>query len=578
MNWSLEILAVLAGVLTVLSPCILPILPALLSTSVSSRNPHRPFWIVLGLGFSFALFGTTFAVFKTFLGLSNGTLRDVALLVLLFFAISLLVPRLWEHLGSRISTFVQKAPWMSRLSGESGPVGTMLLGGALGLVWAPCAGPILGIILTLATVQASFLKTFLLMGSYALGASIPMLMIGYGGQRFAKKVIRFRSVGSVAPKILGVLTLGAVVGLYFNLDTLFLSHLPNSLFLSNLIEKKLVAKKPAPTAISQTVAMRTTSSSLPVIRKMPEFRGITGWLNSSPLTTSSLRGKVVLVDFWTYSCINCIRTLPYVKSWYKKYKDQGFVVVGVHTPEFAFEKKVSNVEQAVKQFRITYPVAIDSNYGTWNAYSNQFWPADYLVDSQGRIREVHFGEGHYRKTEKAIRSLLAEAGSLKKDVTLGGQMDSTDFSRIQSPETYLGYGRAENFSSAERVDPDRTRSYTLPSSLRTNHWALQGAWKVSGEKIVLKKPEGAISFRFRAPKLNIVMKGIGKGTVAKIFLDGKPLPSQDFGMDVGPDGTTTIHDAKLYNLVTLPMNDSKNHLFQIRFFKPRVAVYTFTFG
>jgi cytochrome c biogenesis protein CcdA/thiol-disulfide isomerase/thioredoxin len=578
MNWSLEILAVLAGVLTVLSPCILPILPALLSTSVSSKNTHRPFWVVLGLVFSFALFGTTFAVFKSFLGLSNGTLRDIALVILLFFAISLLVPRLWEHMGSRISSFVQNTPWMSRISGESGPVGTMLLGGALGLVWAPCAGPILGIILTLATVQASFLKTFLLMGGYALGASIPMLLIGYGGQRFAKKIIRFRSLGAVAPKILGVVTLGAVIGLYFNLDTLLFSHLPDKLFLSNLIEEKLVAQKPSSPGIPETAAMVTTSASLPIIGTMPEFKGITDWVNSPPLTTSVLRGKVVLVDFWTYSCINCIRTLPYVQSWYKKYKDQGFVVVGVHTPEFAFEKKVSNVEKAVKQFQISYPVAIDSSYGTWNAYSNQYWPADYLVDSQGRIREIHFGEGHYRQTEKAIQSLLAEAGSLKKNVMLGGALDSTDFSSIQSPETYLGYSRANHFSSPGRVYPDGNHSYTFPSSLPSNHWALQGIWKISGEKIVLKHPAGAIRFRFRAPKLNIVMKGIGEGSVAKVFLDGKPLETRNFGNDVGPDGTITIHDPKLYNLVNLPINDSKDHLFEIRFPKPRVAVYTFTFG
>jgi cytochrome c biogenesis protein CcdA/thiol-disulfide isomerase/thioredoxin len=532
----------------------------------------------LGLSFSFALFGTTFAVFKSFLGLSNGTLRDIALVILLFFAISLLVPRLWEHMGSRISSFVQNTPWMSRISGESGPVGTILLGGALGLVWAPCAGPILGIILTLATVQASFLKTFLLMGGYALGASIPMLLIGYGGQRVAKKVLLFRSLGAVAPKVLGIATLGAVIGLYFNLDTLLFSHLPDKFFLSNLIEEKLVAKKPPTSAFAQTASMVTTSSSLPIIGTMPEFSGITDWVNSPPLTKSTLRGKVVLVDFWTYSCINCIRTLPYVKSWYQKYKDQGFVVVGVHTPEFAFEKKVSNVEKAVKEFQITYPVAIDSDYGTWNAYSNQYWPADYLVDSQGRIREVHFGEGHYRETEKAIQSLLAEAGSLKKNIMLEGALDSTDFSSIQSPETYLGYSRSNHFSSPERVYPDGQHSYTFPSSLPINHWALQGLWKISGEKIVLKNPEGAIMFRFRSPKLNIVMKGIGKGSMAKVFLDGKPLETSSFGNDVGPDGVITIRDPKLYNLVTLPINDSKDHLFEIRFMKPRVAVYTFTFG
>ena len=588
MHTSLELLAFLAGGLTVLSPCILPILPALLSASASSRNPHRPFWIVLGLCLSFALFSTIFALFKNFLGLSNEALRGTALVILTFFGITLLFPRLWEKVGSNISTFAQKLPIVSSLSGESGPMGTIVLGAALGLVWAPCAGPVLGIILTLATAQSTFLSTFILMGGYAIGASIPMLLIGYGGQRLTQKVLRFRVLGAVAPKVLGVLTLGTVLGLYFNLDTVLYAHLPDAFFLSSRIEKKLVEKKRelpieesaladehAPSMVSMN---QKTPSSLPVEGTMPAFKGITAWLNSTPLTRKDLRGKIVLVDFWTYSCINCIRTLPHVKEWYEKYKDQGFVVIGVHTPEFAFEKKVSNVRKALADFNITYPVAVDSNYGTWNAYANHFWPADYLVDSQGRIREVHFGEGHYRKSEEAIRSLLAEAGLLKEGVSRSVSRDSMDYSAIESPETYLGYSRATNFDSPEGVDSDEVKDYTTPSDLPLNHWALQGVWDITGEKIRADAGSGSISFRFQAPKLNIVMKGIGNGTSARIFLDGSPLDSRNFGKDVSPDGTVRIHDAKLYNLVSLSPGDRKNHLFEIRFIKPKVEVYTFTFG
>jgi cytochrome c biogenesis protein CcdA/thiol-disulfide isomerase/thioredoxin len=582
MNASLELLAVLAGVLTVLSPCILPILPALLSASVSQKNPHRPFWIVLGLATSFALFGTIFAVFKSFLGLTNGELRDAALAILLFFGLSLLMPRLWEHIGSTISTFIQRASWMSRLSAESGPAGTFLLGGALGLVWAPCAGPILGIILTLATVQASFLSTFLLMWAYALGAALPMLLIGYGGQKVVKRLQRFRGVGSVAPKVLGIVTLGAVAGLYFNLDTLLLSHLPSTLFLSNTVEQKLVAHAPSKASahtVAETTAMNApVPSSLPVLGAMPKFADITGWINSPPLTRKELRGKVVLVDFWTYSCINCIRTLPYVRRWYEKYKDQGLVVVGVHTPEFAFEKKTANVEKAVKQFGIPYPVAIDSRYGTWNAYSNQFWPAHYLIDAQGRIREVHFGEGDYKKTEKAIQSLLAEAGTLNKKVALSGPLALVNFMEIQSPETYLGYGRAERFASPETVEPDSTMNYSFPQSLGLNEWALLGTWRVEGEKAILKGPKGDVRFRFHAPKLNIVMKGSGEKVKARVFLDGKPLPVGLYGSDVAPDGSVTVRNAKLYNLVSLPGDDTGSHVFEIRFEAPGAAIYTFTFG
>lgn len=582
MNASLEMLAVLAGVLTVLSPCILPILPAILSTSVSSRHPHRPFWIVLGLGTSFALFGASFAVFKDVLGLSNEVFRDGALIVLLFFGISLLVPRVWEHIGSSISGFVQRAPWMSRLSDESGPLGIFLLGSALGLVWAPCAGPILGIILTLATIQPSFLHTFALMGGYALGASLPMLLIGYGGKKMAKRFFFFRSVGSIAPKIMGVMTIGVVVGLYFNLDTALFSRLPSTFFLSNVLEKKLVALKATGSLAQDATPAQTASapvlSTLPVLGKMPAFSGIVTWLNSPALTRHALRGKVVLVDFWTYSCINCIRTLPYIQRWYAKYKDQGLVVIGVHTPEFSFEKKIANIEGAVKQFGITYPVAIDSRYGTWNAYGNQFWPAHYLIDARGRIREVHFGEGKYRETEADIQSLLKEAGGLKTNVGIGSNLSSVDFSQIQSPETYLGYSRAVNFESSEHVDPDTVRNYSFPSSLNLNNWALRGKWTIKGEKILLTGGMGAIEFRFHAPKLNIVMKGPEKGVSAKVYLDGKPLAPSSYGADLSKSGRVNVQKAKLYNLVTLPLTDTRSHLFEIRFTEPGVSAYTFTFG
>lgn len=580
MNGSLEILAFVAGILTVLSPCILPILPALLGASVSRTRSHRPFWIVLGLAASFALSGSLFAVFKTVLGIGNGATRAAAIVILLFFSVSLLVPKLWERIGATLSSRVQNLPVISRLSPDSGPGGSMLLGAALGLVWAPCAGPILGIILTLATVQASFPKTFLLMAGYALGAAVPMLMIGYGGQGVARTFARFRRLGAVAPKLLGVVTLAAVIGMIFNLDTALLSRLPSQLFLSNLLEEKLVRKTPTgvlPPQGARTVAL-TTASSLPVLGRMPEFSGISGWLNSPPLTARSLRGKVVLVDFWTYSCINCIRTLPAVNRWYGKYKDQGLVIVGVHTPEFAFEKNRANIAKAVTRFGINYPVAIDSSYRTWNAYANQFWPADYLIDSQGRIREVEFGEGNDRKIEQGIQALLAESGRMTAQETLDQPSETVDFSKILSPETYLGFARATHFKSPEGPDPDTLHRYTVPARLGTNDWALGGLWTIKGDKILLDQAGGTIRFRFRAPKLNIVMKGPEDGSTARVYLDGIPISPALFGKDLGQNGTVRVKGARLYNLVTLDPKDSRDHLFEIRFARPGVSAYTFTFG
>jgi thiol-disulfide isomerase/thioredoxin len=317
-------------------------------------------------------------------------------------------------------------------------------------------------------------------------------------------------------------------------------------------------------------------ADLPVLGTMPEFTGVTAWLNSPPLSTQDLHGKVVLVDFWTYSCINCIRTLPYVTSWYEKYKDQGFVVIGVHTPEFAFEKDEANVRQAMGRFGVRYPVALDNDYGTWNAYDNHYWPAHYLIDVQGRIRETHFGEGRYEETERAIQDLLAEANRLHGAMPVESRKGDVDFSRIRSPETYVGYARAENFTARERVRADAAADYSAPGTLRLNQWALTGRWQVASESARLEGPGGGVRFRFQAPALNLVMSGQGaKGTV---WLDGKPIAAEARGSDVAADGSVTIQESRLYNLIRLPPGDDGPHLFTLIFERPGATLYAFTFG
>ena len=588
MDWTFGILAILAGSLTVLSPCILPILPPLLSASVAGRLRHRPFWIVLGLAISFTLFGVVFALFGSFLGLSNAALRNAALAVLFFFGLSLLLPRLWERIGSRISALAQRIPGVDRIPSEQGRINALLIGGSLGLVWAPCAGPILGIILTLATIQSSFIQTLILMSAYTLGAAGPMLLIGYGGRSVSQRLLSFRSWGALSHKLLGLLTLVTVVGLTFNLDTLFLARLPVRLFIANQIEKRLAGEAspvppapndPAENGFGPDAALAATKRSpLPVLGTMPEFTKITAWFNSAPLTSAGLRGKVVLIDFWTYSCINCIRTLPTVARWHEKYKEQGLVIVGVHTPEFNFEKNESNVKQAISRHGIRYPVALDNDYGTWNAYRNHYWPAKYLIDAQGKLRKTHFGEGDEDEFERAIQSLLQEARLLHGPMEIEPERNAVDFSKIRSPETYVGYNREERFSSPERIAPDTTQNYSIPASLRLNGWALGGPWKIIDEAAILQAPQGRIQFRFQAPKLNLVMKGNEKGVVGKVLLDGRPIPENLRGADVGPDGKVTILDAKLYNLVTLPKEDEGEHLFELIFENRNVELYAFTFG
>ncbi len=584
MNPTLEILAIAAGALTVLSPCILPILPALLSASASNGIRHRPFWIVLGLAISFTLFGAVFAVFGTFLGLSDAALRYAAMAILLFFGLSLLWPRLWERVGSRVGALAQKLPGADRPPAGQGRGGALLLGASLGLVWAPCAGPILGIIITLAAVQGAFGRSLLLMSCYSLGAALPMLVIGYGGRRLYGKILALGKWGELSHRVLGVVTIATVVALFFNLDTLFLSRVPARLFPAETLERKLAgaaSRGPArgADAAPGVAEASTDASSLPVLGKMPEFTNIAAWLNSPPRTSASLRGKVVLVDFWTYSCINCIRTLPHVTRWYDKYRDEGLVVVGVHTPEFTFEKDEANVKKAVARYGIRYPVALDNFYGTWSAYNNSVWPAHYLFDAQGRLREVHFGEGEYEETERAIQSLLREAKLARGTQQVERPAAKVDFSLIDSPETYIGYGRARNFSSREAAAHDRARNYTAPATLGLNEWALRGPWKITRESALLEAPGGGVQFHFKARQLNLVMRDAGgTGVKARVLLDGKPVPPDHRGADVGSDGRLTVSESRLYDLIDLSAKDRRDHVFEIDFEGAGVALYSFTFG
>lgn len=323
--------------------------------------------------------------------------------------------------------------------------------------------------------------------------------------------------------------------------------------------------------------------ALPILAQaMPEFTGIEAWLNSEPLTAAGLKGKVVLIDFWTYSCINCIRTLPYVTSWHDKYVDKGFTVVGVHTPEFAFEKEEENVRDAVVRHDIAYPVALDNGYGTWNAYSNRYWPAHYLFDALGRLRYVHFGEGKYDETERAIQALLAEAGT-----DAGGALtelgDGPAFAKIGSPETYLGYGRMELLASPEDVARDRPQAYTAPEPYALNRFSFRGTWTVEDERAV-PAAGAALFYRYRSAVANLVLANMdadGPALRVDVRLDGKPVPETLRGADlnVGEDGSTylLVKDERLYEIVDAG-DDYRERLLELSFPEPGTAAYAFTFG
>ncbi len=321
---------------------------------------------------------------------------------------------------------------------------------------------------------------------------------------------------------------------------------------------------------------------LPIEGNVPSFNGATQWLNSQPLSPTELRGKVVLVDFWTYTCINWLRTLPYVRAWAEKYKDQGLVVIGVHTPEFGFERDIDNVRQAAAAMHVDYPIAVDSNYAVWRAFNNHYWPALYFVDAQGHIRHHQFGEGDYAQSEKIIQQLLAEAG--QNSVSQGivtpnatGFESAADWTNLRSPEIYLGYDRAENTLFSDPVH-DAPRAYKLPSRLGLNRRALSGTWTTTAQAIVLNEAGGRIAYRFHARDLHLVLAPSETGHPVRfhVTVDGA-APGNDHGSDVSADGTGSVDQPRLYQLIrqTGPIGD---RTFEIEFLDPGVRAYVFTFG
>jgi thiol-disulfide isomerase/thioredoxin len=328
---------------------------------------------------------------------------------------------------------------------------------------------------------------------------------------------------------------------------------------------------------------KPAADALPVEGQLPSLAGAVEWLNSPPLTAEGLRGKVVLVDFWTYSCINCLRAIPYVRAWAEKYKDQGLVVIGVHAPEFAFEKNIDNVRQAARDLKLGYPIAIDNDYAIWRAFDNQYWPAHYFIDAQGRIRHHHFGEGEYDQSEKIIQQLLAEAGqaSVAQDIVkvdAQGAEAAPDMDDVKSPETYVGFTRAENFASPGGAVPDRPQVYAAASPLQLNQWALAGDWTIGGERAVLNAANGRIAYRFHARDLHLVMGpgADGKPVRFRVRVDGK-APDADHGVDTDAEGNGIVKEQRLYQLVRQGKAVADRE-FEIEFLDPGAQAFAFTFG
>jgi cytochrome c biogenesis protein CcdA/thiol-disulfide isomerase/thioredoxin len=576
------LLAFLGGALTIVSPCILPVVPFVLARS-GQPFARSTLPLLVGMASTFALISTLAAVGGAWAVHLNNYGRIVAMVLLAVSGLALLsrgvadrLTRPLVALGSRLS---------EQGNGRAGVLASLVLGVATGFLWAPCAGPILALILTGAALKGPSTATTLLLLAYALGAAASLAVVALASGRVVAALKGSFAAGEWLRRSLGACVLLAVVAIAFHWDTNLLTRL--SLTRTQNIEEALIAgvapRAKEPAAGMQGAAGASTAHAAGVEGELPSLEGADVWLNSPPLTPQALRGKVVLIDFWTYSCINCLRTLPYVKAWYAHYRDRGLVVIGVHTPEFAFEKDAQNVTRAVHDLGITYPVALDNDYAIWQAFDNQYWPAHYFIDAQGRIRGHHFGEGGYAESEELLRTLLAEANGAPLPPAVNaihgtGVEAAPDEADIASPETYLGYQRAEHFASTGGAVHDATHTYQAPRELQLNQWALSGNWRIEGERAVSAGVPASIVFRFRARDLHLVLgPGVpGHAVRFRVTLDGH-TPGAAHGADIAPDGTGSVGEQRLYQLLRQD-GPVAEHTFAIEFLDPQVQAYSFTFG
>ena len=569
-------LAYLGGVLTILSPCILPVLPFVFARA------DRPFLksglpMLLGMAVTFALIATLAAVGGGWAVRANEYGRWIALVLLALFAITLLFPALADRLTRPLVSLGGRLTEATTAEANIGQ--SVVLGVATGLLWAPCAGPILGLILTAAALQGASASTGLLLLTYAAGAGTSLAVALLAGRKVFAALNRSQRAEEWIRRILGVAVLAGVLAVAFGLDRGVLTRLSGPA--TSGIEQGLIARL-APSMAGRSDQPAGRGGVLPDLGAAPSLDGAVAWVNSPPLTMAGLKGKVVVVDFWTYSCINCLRSIPYVEAWAKRYADQGLVLIGVHTPEFAFERQEDNVRKAVKDLGLTYPVAIDSDWTIWKAFKNSYWPAHYFIDAKGRLRHTHFGEGEYDASEQVIRKLLAErngapvAGGLAQ-VQARGVQAAADFSAMASPETYLGYEKAKGFASTPPASLDKVATYAFPVTLQHNQWALAGVWKDTAAFASSHAAGGAIRYRFHARDLNMVLGPPATGKVRfRISIDGRP-PGADHGVDVNAAGEGVVDGQRLYQLVR--QADVKgDRTFEVQFLDPGAQAYTFTFG
>jgi cytochrome c biogenesis protein CcdA/thiol-disulfide isomerase/thioredoxin len=593
----LMLFALIAGAGTAITPCVLPVVPALLASSATGGR-RRPIGIVIGLGVTFTIAIVLLAQLVKGVGLASGAARTLAIVVLIVFGVALLVPDLTARIEAPLSRLGRFGP-KSRGTGFWSGLG---VGAALGFVCAPCAGPILAAVTSVSASSGANARVVLVAISYSVGLSVVLLVYAFAGRAVIDRIRRVGRGNSIN-RALGVILLATGVLMIFNVDVRFEEDLAKdtslpavlvdptrSLENSGAVQKRLASLrptsrfltaqkeasvKPVPTAAEREVAIPgVTTPSLSDLGTAPNFTGTEDWFNTPgdrPLSLTQLRGHVVLVDFWTYTCINCLRTLPFLKGLYAQYHRYGLDIVGVETPEFTFEQEASNVRQAIASDGIKYPVVQDNQYGTWNAYQNQYWPAEYLIDAKGQLRHVQFGEGNYKEDEAAVRALLADAGatSLPRPMTATATMASAG---LDTPETYLDTQRQQNF-----VTPvlSGVRRYQGAKTVGLNQFALKGIWWGTSESLSPVGITSSITGGVQAAKVYLVLTSNGNvPRQGRVLLDGQPIPNAHAGTDV-KNGVLTVTGERLYSLVSFPT--AQQFTFTVEL-PPGVSAYDFTFG
>ena len=580
----LIIFAFFAGVVTILSPCILPVLPIILSSLIGTTEigKARPFGVIVGFILSFTFFTLFLSSIVKLIGIPAESLRVFSVIVIGLFGATMLIPKFqyWtEILFSRLSQFLPQS------QNKTGFGGGLLIGLSLGLLWTPCVGPILASVISLAITGSVNIEAVFITLAYAAGTAIPMFFIMIAGQTALRRAPWLLRNSGHIQKVFGVLMILTALAIFFNLDRRFQTFILNTFpsygtgltkfedipLINDALNQLTGTESPVGNMGKPTFEMDATSKSGP---PAPEIIPGGQWFNSQPLKLSDLRGKVVIIDFWTYSCINCQRTFPYLKSWHEKYEDKGLVIIGVHSPEFEFEKNPANVEKALKDFGISYPVVQDNDFKTWRAYSNRYWPAKYFVDKDGNIRYTHFGEGAYDESERVIQELLAETGS---DVT-GTSINNPEYQNYaKTPELYLGYGRIEHLVSPEKVVENGSALYSAPEKIPDNEFAFVGGWDVMEEYSSPAKGS-ALVLNFESKEVFLVMRprdGVTPGKV-RIYLDDKLVSETGAAGESVVNNEVTVDSDSLYKLIKL--QEPGKHILKLEFLDANTEIYAFTFG